>query len=163
MPVFSQSNPPKILQCAYPIEGHGFLLVWRVYTIHKALLATRYVKTTLPQVFYQTFWMKAYGSATPKRTIVYSNTSHVKMLDCGQLTRAQLASTVRTTKQYVSKAGRKRFAGNANLKGTQFLVWSVMFWIWPHPVTAVYGNSKTSIHEFFFKYISGSTLFYVYL
>lgn len=73
------------------------------------------------QVFYQTFWMKSFGSPTPKRTVVYSNSPQIKMLDAGVLRKGELRSNIRTTKQYVGKDGRKRFAGNENLKGTQSL------------------------------------------
>lgn len=82
----------------------------------------------LAQVYFQTFWMKAYGSATPKRTIVYSNSAKIKMLDAGSMKKKDLATTVRTTTQYVAKDGTKRFAGNQNLKGTQFPSWIFRTW-----------------------------------
>ena len=63
--------------------------------------------------------MKAFGSKTPKRTVVYANTRHIKQLDCGPMKREALTSSVRTTRTYVSKNGQKRFAGSENLKGTQ--------------------------------------------
>ena len=65
--------------------------------------------------------MKAFGSKTPKRTVVYANTRHIKQLDCGPMKREALTSSVRTTKTYMSKKGQKRFSGSENLKGTQFL------------------------------------------
>ena len=73
------------------------------------------------QVFFQTFWMRSFGSPTPKRTVVYSNSPKIKMLDAGPMRKGELRSNIRTTKQYLGKDGRKRFAGNENLKGTQSL------------------------------------------
>ena len=78
------------------------------------------INTTAAQVYLQTFWMKAFGAKTPKRTVVYSNTPQIKMLDSGKMTRSSLSSDIKTTRAYVSKDGKKRFAGNENLKGTQF-------------------------------------------
>lgn len=77
---------------------------------------------SVSQVFYQTFWMKQFGAKTPKRTVVYSNTAHLKKLDLGPMKREALLSDVKTTKTYYSKDGRKRFCGSEHLKGTQILV-----------------------------------------
>ena len=76
---------------------------------------------SVAQVFYQDFWMKAWGHVTPKRTYVLSNTHLIKSLDSGAMKRKELHSEVSTTDRYESQDGRKRFKGNANLKGTQFL------------------------------------------
>ena len=73
------------------------------------------------QVFYQTFWMKAWGHHTPKRSFVLANTHLVGQLDTGKMKRKALESEISTTDTYVSKDGRKRFKGNGNLKATQFL------------------------------------------
>ena len=73
------------------------------------------------QVFYQDFWMKAWGHVTAKRTYVLSNSHLIKSLDSGAMKRKELYSEVSTTDRYESQDGRKSFKGNANLKGTQFL------------------------------------------
>ena len=65
--------------------------------------------------------MKAFGSATAKRTIVYSNSAGIGKLDAGPMKKAELQSEIQTTTRYVSKDGRKRFCGNENLKSTQVL------------------------------------------
>lgn len=72
-------------------------------------------------MFYQTFWMKAWGHLTPKRSFVLSNTHLVGQLDKGPMKRKALESEISTTDTYVTKDGRKRFKGNSNLKSTQFL------------------------------------------
>ena len=69
--------------------------------------------------------MKAWGHATPKPTFVFSNSQAIKILNPGPMSKAQLASDVKTTKRYLSKEGKSRFAGTAALKGTQFL-WLVI-------------------------------------
>lgn len=73
------------------------------------------------QVYYQLFWMKAWGHETAKRTIVLASTHLIKSLDCGPMKRKALESAISTTDTYESKDGRKRFKGNTNLKGTQLL------------------------------------------
>ena len=65
--------------------------------------------------------MKAWGHVTAKRTYVLSNSHLIKSLDSGAMKRKELYSEVSTTDRYESQDGRKRFKGNANLKGTQFL------------------------------------------
>ena len=63
--------------------------------------------------------MKAFNHPTPKRTMVISNSSAIKRLDHGKMTKAALMSEVATTEIYYNKDGRKRFKGNANLTATQ--------------------------------------------
>ena len=72
--------------------------------------------------------MKAFGSATAKRTIVYSNSAGIGKLDAGPMKKAELQSDIQTTTRYVSKEGRKRFCGNENLKQTQFLEANEYIW-----------------------------------
>ena len=83
--------------------------------------------TVWAEVFYQTFWMRAYKHPTAKRTIVFSNSALVKYLDRGSLKRSQLKGEHSTTDQYMNREGAKKFKGNKKLKGTQFLGWN---WIW---------------------------------
>lgn len=75
----------------------------------------------LAEVFLQTFWMKAFGHPTAKRTVVYSNSSKIGLLNTGSMSRTSLACQVQTTRRYVAKDGKVRFAGTNKLKGTQFL------------------------------------------
>ena len=97
------------------------------------------------KIYCQFFWMKAWGHSTAKRTFVVSNLPRISFLDCGSMTRSQLSSTVETTTTYVSKDGRKRFKGNANLKATELLAQlsvfhAVPFWYYPFPFPNLLGN-----------------------
>ena len=83
------------------------------------------------KIYCQFFWMKAWGHSTAKRTFVVSNLPRISFLDCGSMTRSQLSSTVETTTTYVSKDGRKRFKGNANLKATELLAQLSVFHVVP--------------------------------
>ena len=75
------------------------------------------------KMFLQRFWMKGLGHQTPKRTVLFSNTAWlVEFSFASKLKKQQLTSEVKTTDQYTSKSGRKRFKGNGNLKATQTLV-----------------------------------------
>lgn len=87
--------------------------------IHERLFIIVY--RWLPEVFAQRFFMKAWGHATPKPTMVYSNSCEIRLLNHGRMTRKHLATDVRTTRRYIAKDGKARFAGNAQLKGTQYL------------------------------------------
>lgn len=73
------------------------------------------------KVFTQTFWMKAFGSRTPKRTVVFSNSSYIRLLDTGRMKKADLKSEVETTVKYTARDGQPRFTGSKHLKSTQFL------------------------------------------
>ena len=73
------------------------------------------------EVFYQTFWMRAYNHPTPKRSVVYSASPLVKKLDRGSMKRDDLKGDISTTDRYVDGAGHARFKGNKALKGPQFL------------------------------------------
>ena len=81
--------------------------------------------------------MKAFGSRTPKRTVVFSNSSYIRLLDAGPMRREQLKPEVETTVKYVAKDGRNRFTGSKHLKETQLLrdvsVLFGIFWFL-HPV-----------------------------
>ena len=73
------------------------------------------------EVYCQTFWMRAWGHGTPKRTLTISNSVHIGMLGTGPLRRSELQSEIETTTKYVSGEGKRRFKGNEFLKGTQLL------------------------------------------
>lgn len=77
-------------------------------------------------MFRQFFWMRALDAPTPKRSVLYSNTSWIAQLSFAErMKKHQLATKVKTTTQYKSKEGKQRFHGNSNLKKTQSLNQSV--------------------------------------
>lgn len=80
-----------------------------------------YASGNVAEVFYQEFWMKKFGHPTPKRTKVFSNSPQIHILDTGKMNRTALSADVQTTRRYVSKDGKERFAGTKELKSTQFL------------------------------------------
>ena len=65
--------------------------------------------------------MKFWGHITAKPTFVLSNSPEIVALDHGPLKRKQLQSDIQTTDKYEAADGTRRFKGNQNLKGTQFL------------------------------------------
>jgi len=75
------------------------------------------------RVFVQRFFMKYWGHATPKPSVVFGNTSAIRMLFHGKMTKTSLSTSVKTTRRYHSKDGKLRFAGTAQLKGTQVYPW----------------------------------------
>lgn len=82
------------------------------------------LESLLMRMFLQRFWMKGLGHQTPKRTVLFSNTAWlVEFSFASKLKKQQLTSEVKTTDQYTSKSGRKRFKGNGNLKATQVYTW----------------------------------------
>lgn len=81
-----------------------------------------WVPTKMFKIF---FWMKALGHKTAKRTVLYSNSVWLSEFSfASKLKKGALSSDVKTTDSYVSKAGTKRYKGNANLKSTQLLAWN---------------------------------------
>ena len=72
-----------------------------------------------PEVYEQTFWMRAFGHPTPKRSVVYSNSALIGSLHTGKMTREDLKPEFGTTRRYVNREGKQRFPGNARLKSTQ--------------------------------------------
>ena len=70
------------------------------------------------------WWMRHYGSPTPKRHYGYSNSGVVMRLDLGKLyttQRAPRSQRIRTADVYVDRHGTKRYKGNKNLRSTETL------------------------------------------
>ena len=65
-------------------------------------------------------WMKLFGSATAKRTRLWSSSWAIAGFNRGKLCRSKHKSDIKTTNRYV-KDGKTRFSGNANLRATQRL------------------------------------------
>ena len=96
-----------------------------------------------PEKVYQAaWWMASYGGLTPKRHIAYSNSPAVQVLDLGTLLKAvrdRLSKhTCQSSKTYVSKNGRKRFAGTKFLKRTQMLATNELLKVFVRWNTATY-------------------------
>lgn len=77
----------------------------------------------VPQVFNVAWWMRHFGSPTPKRSKAYSNSKVIGKLNQGRLKRADayVPPEDRTTDQYTDQAGRKRYKGSKKLKSSQHL------------------------------------------
>ena len=88
---------------------------------------------TWPQVFRHSFWMRGFGSRTPKRTTIWSNSSAIRFFTTSK--KARRVVDRKLADSYVDGAGRKRFKGNANLRKSQyfgylydnFVYWSVPY------------------------------------
>lgn len=64
--------------------------------------------------------MRAFLHPTPKRTVLYSNTTWISTLSFARkMKKAELDTAVKTTDKYVDSNGKERFKGNANLRSTQ--------------------------------------------
>ena len=74
-------------------------------------------------MFRQQFWMRAMNHPTPKRTILFSNTSWISDFSfAARMRKALLVGNISTTDKYIcKKTGKTKFKGNKNLKGTQLL------------------------------------------
>ena len=77
--------------------------------------------TLLPQVWRQSFWMRGWGSRTPKRTSLWSNSYAIrKFQTASKFSRAVKAGAgIELADVYYDKAGRKRYKGNKRLKQSQ--------------------------------------------
>lgn len=70
------------------------------------------------KVFRQSFWMRGWGSATPKRTTLWPNSTAVRYFATTAKARGK-KSMVQLADIYFDSAGRKRYKGNRNLRGSQ--------------------------------------------
>ena len=70
------------------------------------------------EVYQQRFWMRHWGHACPKRTIVWSNSPCIRMFDQGVLAGALRRGLVKTRIGYVDKNNVKRYRGSKQLKQT---------------------------------------------
>ncbi|CAL1162909.1 unnamed protein product [Cladocopium goreaui] len=69
------------------------------------------------RVFKQSFWMRGFGSKTPKRTTIWSNSSAVRFFTTSKKARKVVGRKFADT--YMDSKGRKRFKGNGNLQKSQ--------------------------------------------
>ncbi|CAK8986521.1 unnamed protein product [Durusdinium trenchii] len=76
----------------------------------------------LPKVYQAKWWAGMYGAPTWKRHIGWSSSPTIQCLDLGRLCKKYKDTIakygVKSTKQYKSKTGVKRFAGSKALKST---------------------------------------------
>ena len=72
----------------------------------------------IAQVWRQRFWMMCYGSRTPKRSLLWSNSKRIGAFRTGKLHRQRLKiKRPPLVKQYEDGSGKKRFSGiRKNLK-----------------------------------------------
>ena len=73
----------------------------------------------LAEVFKQSFWMKGFGAATPKRTVVWSNSTGVRFFCTSRKARSFGQRGPALADVYYDRAGKKRYKGNRLLKGSQ--------------------------------------------
>lgn len=72
------------------------------------------------RLYRQAFWMKHYGHMCLKRTLVWSISPAILLLDLGPVLKGVHKSEVKTALKYVDKNGKTRYKGNGKtLKGTQ--------------------------------------------
>ena len=73
------------------------------------------------KVWTASFWRLHFGSGSPKRTRVWSNSWEIRRLDLGPVSKAMIAACeIKTVKKYVDGSGKSRFSGSSSLKGTQY-------------------------------------------
>ena len=72
----------------------------------------------IAQVWRQRFWMMCYGSRTPKRSLLWSNSKRIGTFRTGKLHRQRLKiKRPPLVKRYEDGSGKKRFSGiRKNLK-----------------------------------------------
>ena len=71
-------------------------------------------------LYRQAFWMKHYGHMCLKRTLVWSISPAILLLDLGPVIKGIHKSEVKTALKYIDKSGKTRYKGNGKtLKGTQ--------------------------------------------
>ena len=75
------------------------------------------------QVFEGSWYMLHYGSGSPKRHVMFSNSPHVARLWVSKLTgwTKDQNRDRKPCRTYVDKSGKKRFVGTKFLKGTETL------------------------------------------
>ena len=73
-----------------------------------------------PQVFKQSFWMQGWGSKTPKRTVLWSNSTAIRLFKTGAQHSKPKKNKVDLTGKYRDRTGRLRYKGNRHLKQSQW-------------------------------------------
>lgn len=72
-------------------------------------------------LYRQALWMKLYGHACLKRTLLWSTSPMISMMDLGKIQKKKHRSLITTARKYLDKDGRKRYHGTRALKRTEFL------------------------------------------
>lgn len=76
--------------------------------------------SSLPyKVWKMPFWMRHWGSESPKRTVLWSNSLLVRGFATPKLAPKDKKDCIRLCDQYQDGSGRKRFKGNPNLRKSQ--------------------------------------------
>ena len=70
------------------------------------------------EVFKQSFWMRGFGSKTPKRTTLWSNSTGVRFFSTSKRARGKKTS-LKLADVYYDVHGKKRYKGNSNLRSSQ--------------------------------------------
>jgi hypothetical protein len=101
----------------------GVITCINIYTIYIIWIPPQFCGSnckpgTWPQVFRHSFWMRGFGSRTPKRTTIWSNSSAIRFFTTSK--KARRVVDRKLADSYVDGAGRKRFKGNANLRKSQY-------------------------------------------
>ena len=65
--------------------------------------------------------MMHWGSASPKRTSLWSNSLEIRRFNKGRLSREQMKkkTVIKTSKRYRDSSGKERWCGGKDLKQTQ--------------------------------------------
>ena len=85
-------------------------------------MASCVARVMLAQVWRAYWHMFMYGGKTPKRHVGYSNSAEVGLLSTGKLRGwVPCSNATKTYRNYIDKAGNKRYTATANLKSTQSL------------------------------------------
>ena len=69
--------------------------------------------------------MKHHGHLCLKRTLLWSTSPAIRLLDLGPIVKSKHKSLLATTVQYRDSKGAKRFKGSKALKSTQCLNWNL--------------------------------------
>lgn len=81
-------------------------------------MAKPHISSAGSQVWRQAFWMRGWGSNTPKRTILWSNSRGVrKFATHKKYAKGKKKNQLATV--YIDSNGKKRYQGNSRLKGSQ--------------------------------------------
>ena len=81
-----------------------------------------------PGLYRQAMWMKHFGHACLKRTLLWSISEAVQYLDLGPITKNHHKYMVKTAIKYQDKSGKRRYKGaGKDFKRTQFPVWEFIF------------------------------------
>lgn len=95
--------------------------IWLVLLLHAWFIGILWLKDRPAQVYKQSFWMRAYGAATPKRTTLWSNSTGVRFFATSKqcIQKMKAAKGPKLADSYIDHRGHKRFKGNRFLKKSQ--------------------------------------------